>query len=59
MKFIKIVTCLLVFLVIVNLKDREVIASDLEITLKEAINIGYQSERMECKCNTYNSKQCG
>lgn len=42
LKFIKIVTCLLVFLVIVNLKDREVIASDLEITLKEAINIGYQ-----------------
>lgn len=33
---------MLVFLVIVNLKDREVIASDLEITLKDAINIGYQ-----------------
>ncbi|WP_186673784.1 hypothetical protein [Sporosarcina sp. BP05] len=41
MRFLKIISCLLVvFLVIVNLIDHEGIASDGEITLKEAINLG-------------------
>ncbi|OMC81599.1 hypothetical protein BK128_21740 [Viridibacillus sp. FSL H7-0596] len=43
MRFLKIISCLLViFLVIVNLIGREAIASDGEITLKEAVNIGFQ-----------------
>ncbi|MEK4485709.1 hypothetical protein MHH81_08900 [Psychrobacillus sp. FSL H8-0484] len=43
MSFIKKVLCLLViFLVFVNLIGRETIASDGEITLKEAIDIGFQ-----------------
>ncbi|MEK4485821.1 hypothetical protein MHH81_09495 [Psychrobacillus sp. FSL H8-0484] len=43
MSFLKKFSCLLViFLVFVNLIGRETIASDGEITLKEAINIGFQ-----------------
>ncbi|WP_438310484.1 hypothetical protein [Sporosarcina sp. FA9] len=43
MSIIKKVSCLLVvFLLIVNLFGREGIASDGEITLKEAVNIGFQ-----------------
>jgi hypothetical protein len=41
LRFLKIISCLLIiFLVIVNLIGHEGIASDGEITLKEAINIG-------------------
>ncbi|SDN49607.1 hypothetical protein SAMN05518871_105277 [Psychrobacillus sp. OK028] len=43
MNFIKKISCLLViFLVFVNLIGRETIASDGEITLKEAIDIGFE-----------------
>jgi hypothetical protein len=43
LSFLKKISCLLVvFLVFVNLIDSEGIASDGEITLKEAINIGLQ-----------------
>ncbi len=41
LRFLKIVSCLLViFLVILNLIGHKGIASDGEITLKEAINLG-------------------
>ncbi|MEK4760229.1 hypothetical protein MHH85_08215 [Viridibacillus sp. FSL E2-0187] len=41
MRFLKIISCLLVvFLDVVNLIGHEGIASDGEITLKEAINLG-------------------
>lgn len=43
LNFIKKISCLLViFLVFVNLIGRETIASDGEITLKEAIDIGFE-----------------
>lgn len=43
LSFLKKISCLLViFLVFVNLIGHETIASDGEITLKEAINIGFQ-----------------
>ncbi|QFF99275.1 hypothetical protein PB01_10805 [Psychrobacillus glaciei] len=43
MSFLKTISCFLViFLIFVNLIGREAIASDGEITLKEAINIGFQ-----------------
>ena len=43
LKFLKIISCwLVIFLVIVNLISYEGIASDGELTLKEAIDIGLQ-----------------
>ncbi len=42
LRFLKIICCFVVFLVLVNLISHEGVASDGEITLKEAIDIGFE-----------------